>query len=672
MEKFINEKIMFTTAKGEKINAGANAVLNIGKKVFNGKEVTFCRIDAHCDQCFGAEESISVFPEGQKECEYMSIEQHSPFWSRPFFSGDLFLLPKKNNMLLIHENGIYRCYIATCDSIAKTLIRGCESGIEFFVSLNTDNIKEINNQLMFVYGEGENAHQLVEILAKAAAELLGNQLKMRSEKHFPECFEYLGWCSWDALHIHVNHGGLLEKAKEFKDKKVPVHYAIVDDMWADTTNLNDIPLDSPFSDMVKIMHSSKIRKFEGDPKRFPTGMKGAIEALKAAGIPEVGIWFPTTGYWSGVNPDSELANELSDDLFTAPNGQLIVCPEDKKAADYFDKLCEKVKSWGGSFVKIDNQGFHQRYTNVAPIGQTSRSIQKAIDDAVFKWFDGDIINCMGMPTECMFNRPESAVSRCSDDFIPESHAWFTKNILQCAYNGLLQGQYYYNDWDMWWTDDAQGVKNSLCRSLSGGPVYVSDKIGRTRPEVLAPVTFDDGRLLRCDLCASPTEDCITVNPTTSKKPLKIFNRVGKSGLVALFNIDGENGEVCGKLSPEDAGIKAPCAYYEYFSGESGKLLPGEEIEVSLADNDSFKLYTFSPIENGVAYFGRTDKFISPKAIVSEKDGEINLYEGGKFSFYSETMPQVYGKDGQKLNVVSKDNLRTVVGKRDEKKLKIEF
>jgi hypothetical protein len=62
---------------------------------------------------------------------------------------------------------------------------------------------------------------------------------------------------------------------------------------------------------------------------------------------------------------------------------------------------------------------------------------------------------MGMGSEDMFNRPWSAVSRCSDDFQPEDRAWFIRHILMCSYNGLIQGQYFIGDWDMWWTDDDQ-------------------------------------------------------------------------------------------------------------------------------------------------------------------------------------------------------------------------
>jgi len=210
----------------------------------------------------------------------------------------------------------------------------------------------------------------------------------------------------------------------------------------------------------------------------------------------------------------------------------------------------------------------------------------------------------------MFNRT-SAVSRCSDDFIPESREWFAKNILQCSFNGLLQGQFYVNDWDMWWTDDEQAVKNSLCRAISGGPIYVSDKIGRTNPEILKPLCLEDGRIIRPDESATPTADCLMQNPTTTDKIFKIRNRIGENGVCAVFNINAENKPVSGTLTPTELGISdGDYVYYEYFTGQTGVLKMGEKLNITLTNNDDFRLYSFA-LKKGDSdeYTGRKDLFM---------------------------------------------------------------
>ena len=542
--------------------------------------------------------------------EYLAIENHSPFWCRPFWGSSLSELPERVQALLLKNGETYTYYLPVCDSVFKTLIRGGEHGVEFYTCSNCETVTKCAHQLAFICLEGKDPLSLMKQAAKAVCELLGNGLKLREEKVVPEVFNYLGWCSWDSMQIRVNHEGLLEKAREFKEKNVPVHFAIIDDMWADVPALNEIPEDADFGKMVGMMHASKMRSFAGDPKKFPKGMAAAIADLKKEGIPTVGIWFPTTGYWAGLMPNESEAEKQKGNTVTLANGQIIVAPDEEKAVRYFDDLCARVKEWGGDFVKIDNQGFHQRYMNVAPIGQSARAIQKGIDVAADKHFDGALINCMGMPSECMFNRT-SVVSRCSDDFIPESREWFAKNILQCAYNGLLQGQFYVNDWDMWWTDDEQAVKNSLCRAISGGPIYVSDKIGRTNPEILKPLCMEDGKIIRPDESAIPTADCLMQNPTTTNKIFKLRNRFGNKGVCAVFNINAENKPVSGTLSPMEVGIAdGDYAYYEYFSRETGVLKQGEHLQIILSHNDEFCLYSFVPVVSGQSPdFGQTDLFM---------------------------------------------------------------
>ena len=542
--------------------------------------------------------------------EYVAIENHSPFWCCPFWGSSLSNLPEKTQALLIQREGHYSYYLPVCDSVFKTLIRGREGGFEFYTFSNCETVTECNHQLAYVYVEGTDPHVLVKSAARATCKLLDNGLQLREEKTVPDVFNYLGWCSWDALQIRVNHEGLMEKVREFKEKQVLVHYAVIDDMWADVPNLNEIPKDADFDQMVGMMHSSKMRSFAGDPKRFPNGMRATINDIKREGIPQVGVWFPTTGYWAGLDPNGSEAERQKENTVILESGQIIVAPEEEKAARYFDDLCARAKEWGGDFVKIDNQGFHERYENIVSVGESSRAIQSGIDKAVDKYFGGALINCMGMPSECMFNRT-SAVSRCSDDFIPESREWFAKNVLQCAFNGLLQGQFYVNDWDMWWTDDEQAVKNSLCRAISGGPIYVSDKIGRTNPEILKPLCLEDGRILRPDESATPTADCLMQNPTTTGKIFKIRNCIGENGVCAVFNINAENKPVSGTLAPIELGIAdGDYAYYEHFSKTTGILKRGEKLNISLANNDEFRLYTLVPhIDGKEPDFGRKDLFM---------------------------------------------------------------
>lgn len=620
-----------------------------------------CRVNTENPAGFDPDASIILNPNLPDTGDYLAINNHSPFWCSPFWGEHLSDLPEHTQELLIRQaDGSYLCLLPVCDSVFKTEIRGHQGAtFDFVMSTNCTGVTECRDQLAFVCMEGENPLSLLRACAKAAAEQLGNGLRMRSEKPFPAVFESLGWCSWDAFQIRVSHAGLLDKAREFRKKDVPVRFAILDDMWADVPKLRTVPPDADFGKMVDVMHHSPMRRFAGDPIRFPNGMDAAIADLKAEGIRDVGIWFPTTGYWAGFDPNGEEFSRYRDSLiftktsvFCPDDAIAVIAPEREKAGAMFDDFCARVKAWGGDFVKIDNQGFHSHYRNFAPIGESARAIHGAIDVAAEKHFGGALINCMGMPSECLFNR-KSAVCRCSDDFMPESREWFTKNILQCAYNGLLQGQYYYNDWDMWWTDDGQAEKNSVCRAISGGPIYVSDKLGRTDPDILRPLCYRDGTILRPDESATPTADCLMQNSTTAGMPFKIRNRMGDCGVVAAFNIDAENRTVRGTVSPTDAGLPAgDYGYYEHFTGAWGLLRAGESLPVTLANNDAYRLWRFVPYNEGsVTVLGRLDLFMGVGAVKHLDRDSVTFREGGQVGFlvdrkdgrkpyfYSVTMPQ---------------------------------
>ncbi|MCQ2428158.1 MAG: hypothetical protein MJ137_07150, partial [Clostridia bacterium] len=590
----------------------------------------------------------------------LAIVRHSPFWCRPAFCGSTAAVPDNTQALLIKRaDDAYDCIVPLVGDTYKSVISGGDDGVRVRVFSGVDGIGVIDSHPAFVRTTASSPMDAVNSAARRISRLLPN-CRLRSERKMPEVSERLGWCSWDALHIFVNKRELLEKAAEFAEKKVPVGYAIIDDMWADCTLIDVFPRELECDEtMIPTMHKARMRDFSGDPLRFPDGMADAISALKAAGIPNVGIWFPTTGYWYGLEPSGPLAEEFRDRLINGAGDRLIIKPESDAADSWFAFLCARVRSWGGDFVKIDNQGFHRYYSGICPVGKSAAVIQQAIDKAVFGYFDGALINCMGMPNECMFNRPESAVSRCSDDFQPENAEWFTKNILQCSFNGLLQGRFFVNDWDMWWTDDGQAVKNGLCRAISGGPVYLSDKIGRTRPEILAPIILKDGRLLRCDESAAPTPDSLFDDPRSSGRPFKIRNTIKGCGLVACFNLDAGNAPVTGRISPSDAlltGTEFICR--EFFSGETVKLRAGEAIEFRLVSRDDIKLYSFCPAGGcDVVPLGRTDLYTGVGAVSAFADGRLTLAEGGRIAFYSEKKLKITA-EGLEISSERKGNVYT--------------
>ena len=187
---------------------------------------------------------------------------------------------------------------------------------------------------------------------------------------------------------------------------------------------------------------------------------------------------------------------------------------------------------------------------------------------------------------------------------------------------------------MWWTDDTQAVKNSVLRAVSGGPVYVSDEIGRSRADILKPLCFDDGRILRCDRSGMPTADCLVEDPRTSGKPFKIQNMTGKAGVVAAFHIAGEDGPLEGTLSSSDVPglVGEEFVVYEYFTESRHRIPKDGTLRFTLRDRDDVRLFTLIPYENGFAPIGRTDKYLPYAAVTAQIGEQVTLYEPGPYAY----------------------------------------
>jgi hypothetical protein len=249
---------------------------------------------------------------------------------------------------------------------------------------------------------------------------------------------------------------------------------------------------------------------------------------------------------------------------------------------------------------------------------------------------------MGMSSENIWHRPVSAVSRNSDDFVPQERNGFKEHALQNAYNSFYHGPFYWGDWDMFWTQNHDDVQNAVLRAISGGPVYFSDALGKTDPAKLWPLIYKDGRVIRCDRTANPTPDCLTAPPVAS--PLKLWNTSGGTGIVAAFHISKETAPVQGTISAADVpGLAAgPVLLYDFFERTVRTLQADEKAEFGL-QAEQCKLYLLIPVDGSVTPIGLTDKYIASHAIrehhrTTEGTTVVKLLEGGAFAFASEARP----------------------------------
>lgn len=98
------------------------------------------------------------------------------------------------------------------------------------------------------------------------------------------------------------------------------------------------------------------------------------------------------------------------------------------------------------------------------------------------------------------------------------------HMVHCAYNSLWMGNFIHPDWDMFQSTHPCAAFHAASRAISGGPIYISDSVGKHDFDLLKTLVLPDGSILRCEYYALPTRDCLFEDPLhNGKTMLKIWN-----------------------------------------------------------------------------------------------------------------------------------------------------
>jgi raffinose synthase len=574
--------------------------------------------------CFAGQSGIILHAQGMAEPDgLMANYQHKDWWTRPHFNREWASLPERTQSLLWSQDSTYYHLLPVCGPVFRTDISGGDGGIQIRVSSHQGGRTKCE-AFSFVLGAGEDPYQLVERHVQVALQVLDFPTLPRAQKPYPEILDSLGWCSWDAFYHQVNEEGLLTKAEEMKAAGLPVQWVMIDDGWSQTED-------------------KKLTSFQADAEKFPQGLAETVQQLKRQhGIRWVGVWHTIAGYWGGIHPESPLAKAYSDYLYTNAKGSLIPYPDAGRGFGFWHAWHSFLERQGIDFVKVDSQSAVMNFTkHELAIGEAAAAAHQALEASASLHFNNTIINCMGMGAENIWHRPKSSVSRNSDDFVPQDQYGFAEHALQNAYNSFYHGAFYYGDWDMYWTKNHDDIQNAVLRSVSGGPVYFSDAPGNTDAAKIWPLIYQDGQIIRCEQPPSPTEDCLFLDPTQEKVPLKLWNKAQSSGVVAALHIGKYSDAVQGTVGPSDVpGLQGDhFVLYEHFSGELKSLRGDEQISFELQPGQC-ALYMIIPVVGAVTPIGLTDKYIATDAVRDMKwEGDtvfLQLKEGGMFRFVSES------------------------------------
>lgn len=533
------------------------------------------QLHSEYNQNFGTDEASVLaefsLPFGDNPEGITAIYQHKSWWIRPAFPEKLSDIPRRTQLVLWKCGQRFSSVLAVCSTEYRGDLSGEPGGIRVSVSANGCAGSDAG-VVVCCTAVGENPYSLVADMVSAALESQNRLHALRKNKTYPELFRHFGWCTWDALYHKVNETDILAKLEEFRQKNVPARWLLIDDGWSDAD-----------------YETRKLNSLGSDAVKFPQGVGHTARMAKEQyGFLQVGVWHALMGYWTGINPGSEIFRQWELRLERKNGTDYVLCPEPGNAFDFLDQWHTKLAVEENiDFIKVDGQGSASiYYKGEAGYGYTADYL-RALECSTQKHFDGNLINCMGMAPQCMWLRETSPLSRSSDDFVPEVSHGFREHILQNSFNSLLHGQFYWGDWDMFWSDHEENRQNSVARSVSGGPVYCSDKVGKTDPANIAPLLNRDETVNRCEEVGLPTLDCLFSDPLKREGLFKIFNTYGDGYAVAVFNIVADEHTITDFLEQNQIpGLSGDTwLVYRYFGQKLEVLDAASKIIITLDAND---------------------------------------------------------------------------------------
>jgi raffinose synthase len=592
----------------------------------------------------------------------MATRRLKLYWTAPAFVSDYRLLGPANQLLLWRQiqgdDHHLLIPLAGDGMIGEVGVSEINYRYEFRIASSSYDPKFSPRRVpLFAYAASPDPYSLVRDAYKAAFEASNQYGRLREQKSYPEVFSRLGWCSWNAYEHGVTEEKVLNSVRSLRDKGIPIGFVLVDDGWLS-------------------VKADKLTRFNADPAKFPNDLAGLARTLREQfRIPHVGVWHTFQGYWSGVDSDSAIGR--AHQLFKGLDGKALPDPRDGRGKSFYAAWYARLKEWGFDFVKVDGQGNNIKFTNgLMPLFESGGGEHRNLQEAAQSYFSDtgrgaegraaglNLINCMEMSLENAYNWRVSNIARNSDDYLPDTPQNTKEHTYYNAYNAYWTANFAYPDWDMFQSHDAHGAYHAVARAISGGPVYITDKPGMERAEILRPLAYSDGRLLMLDEPGQVTRDILLTDVALEAVPLKVFGHITRPGLaagmIAAFNVNKSAQSVDGKISIADAegfnraGANGPKSVAVY-RRSSGRVTLLDARQASLAfslESFGYDLFTLAPVGQGVAVFGLLDKYLGPAAVVSQKtEGErvtVRLREAGDFGAWLDRAPAGVEMDGRAL------------------------
>lgn len=570
--------------------------------------------------------------------------------------------PNRRAMLMIFElsNGRYLSLMPLSGEASVSWLETTSDKklMVDYGTLGTDPVPGNAEVPLIAWAVSDNVYGSIAQIWKdvTASKLYQGKASLREEKNYPEAMKYLGWCTWEQYHKGISEEVMTNAFDRIEASDIPVRWVLIDDGHQTAKEGNRMVSMQPNGD------------------KFPNGWQPIIARKKEDKVKWIGIWHTLLMHWGGVSPEHEMPN-LAPYLMPQPVKNIsklpkdnqylsessastnVLIPKDNRADSekFYMEFMKMVKDFGFDFIKTDNVSRSTiEYYGTANAARAQKNNVLSLEKACTEHQLG-LMNCSAQNTIGMLNATSSATMRTSPDYQKHNIATSKSQILQSVFNVVWLGQTLWPDHDMFHSSDMEvGETMSVTKALSGGPIYLSDDPADFNSDVILPLCYQDGLLIRPEAPGVPLpnslfNDALYESEDVYKtiSPLK-----NKACAIAAYNLSVTAGKPLKGTITEDDYTHAS-AMIQPFEGSwdvpkeglviyDWKEQKGEKIDNKGLDfkieGFGHKLFLLCPIRDQWAIIGRSDKYLSPSTVdildTSARQVTIQLRESGPIALYS--------------------------------------
>ncbi|KAG9457812.1 hypothetical protein H6P81_002320 [Aristolochia fimbriata] len=507
---------------------------------------------------------------------FVSVFRFKAWWSTMWVGDSGSGLQNETRWVLLNvpEQGSYVLILPLIEgSFRSALNPGSDGDVLICAESGSSKVKASSFTLIAYVHVSENPFDLMRE-AFAAVRVLTFRL-LEEKKPLPSLLDKFGWCTWDAFYLTVDPIGSINR-----DEDDPVEDAKNLVLGGDqmTARLHRKPATEQFDSAIDRLkeelgrmiesgkESSSIMGERSGSSEF-TGLKSFVTDLrtKFKGLGDIYVWHALCGAWGGVRPGATHLDSRVVPVSVSPGlegtmedlavvrivegGIGLVHPS--QADDFYESMHSYLAESGITGVKVDVINTLEYVCEEYGVrAELAKAYYQGLTKSLTKNFEGSgIIASMQQCTDFFFlGTKQVPMARVGKNYSTEQNPngdpmglyWLQGlHMIHCAFNSLWMGQTIQPDWDMFQSDHACAKFHAASRAICGGPVYLSDSLGRHDFDLVRKLAFPDGTIPRCLHFALPTRHGLFSNPLFDGRTLfKIWNLNKFGGVVGAFNCQG--------------------------------------------------------------------------------------------------------------------------------------